>query len=250
MKKRIAILGALAVMVSLCAVGCSGKKVDLTKTDGVLDYRQSKTDKKQFVYEIDVHKFIDVKYEGGNGCGTYKIDTTELEKFVLNRTSLVEGSVEYEELKTSIQKCFEVSAVDTKHVNKHIGIKGYLTNGDVIEIEYTGFYIPSDKVLKHSSIVINDETKAKEYTVKGIEPLTEDMIWEGVGYKFEEGWSAYRIEMVVDNGCKAVEYEWDIKDTYKIENGDTFEITATMDDTVISKKTFKVEGKPADEQEN
>lgn len=236
-------MGILAGMVVMSVSGCGSEKYDYTKESYVQNYKKinPNDEKQQYRYYIDIFELVSVSFEGGDGCGVYVIDTTGLENFILSHTNLAEGSPKCEKMRKKIQENFKVSG----------GSKGYLKNGDVITIQYSFFEsvgVDGDRWLDHSRMQINDFAK-KEFTVSGLKELPDDLIWEDVGYEFNDNGV---IELVVDNDYHALEYKWDINslnDRANIKNGDTFVVTAYLDDKEVGKKTFKVEGKPDDKEE-
>ncbi len=247
MKKRLLILGAIAVMTMMSITGCGKKEVNLAKEAGVVSYGTQDGYGDELIYKINVFDFVDVKFVGPNGCGTYEVDTTRLSEYILKHTTYSEGSVYYEAIKENLNELFDINGVEMQNTDRY-DVEGYLTNGDKVQVvmyNYAGdIGLPDEGWLKHSKVIIDDEQATKEFTVSGLEKISDANIWEGVGYEFEEKYSGWRISLVVDNEFAALDYEWDVSDTYGIENGDTFTVTAILNGETVGTKTFTVENKP------
>lgn len=224
--------------------GCEKERVNLTKEDCVVHYAARDYEKKNYKYYIDIYELISVRFEGPSGCGKVIVDTTELEKYVLNHTVYAEGSIEYEAIKTYIQEHFKATAVDMEYVKKSSDVQGYLTNKDVIKITFNGmtsFGVDNDGWLENCGVQIENDYTEKEFEVTGLKDLEEEHLWEGVGYKFNE--AGTKIIMSVENEYSSLKYEWSVKDAYSIQNGDTFEITVSRNGEELGKKQFTVSGK-------
>lgn len=246
MKKRV-LFGMIATLVTASIAGCNGKPVDMTKEDGVTDYDEKGYNNKDGQYEIDVMQYISVKYVGPDQCGTYEVDSTKLEDYILSHTVHVDGTKEAEALRKRINASFEVYPVKLKNQYTSSSGKGYLCNGDTIMVKYVGnsqFYITKDEWLKHSSISVNNEIIEKEFKVSGLGELTDEMIWEGVGYGFAQSWLRSRIMLNVDNDLHAISYKMTIEDEYDFEEGQEFEIIARLNGEEIGRKTFVIKGSP------